>query len=82
MGLFVILGLLCRRKELKRIVHKDAADLIASFGDRAYFEARDRAQRQKITIEGNRPLGHWTQVKLEIVKRQGIEIGLSGADRR
>jgi hypothetical protein len=62
-------------------VGADADSLIARFGDQAYFEARYRAQRSA-AIEGNRPKGHWTRVKLEIAKRQAIEIGRSGADWR
>jgi hypothetical protein len=60
-----------RRKEARRLVHKNAAELIASFGDRAYFEAQDRAQRQKTTIGVNRPFGHRTRVKVEIPRMRG-----------
>jgi hypothetical protein len=69
------------RKEAARLVQADADALITRFGDQAYFEARDRAQRSAV-INGNRPRGDWTRVKLVIAKRQGIEIGLRGADRR
>ena len=69
------------RKEASHLVQADASALIARFGDGAYFEARDRAQRSAV-IDGDRPRGHWTRVKIEIAKRQGIEIGQSGADRR
>jgi hypothetical protein len=64
-----------------RLVQADADSLIVRFGDQAYFEARDRAQRSAM-IDGDRPEMHWTRVKLEIAKRQGIEIGRSGADKR
>jgi hypothetical protein len=33
-------------------------------------------------IDGGRPARHWTAVKLEIARRQGIAIGLAGADLR
>jgi len=69
------------RKEAVHLVQADASALIARFGDGAYFEARDRAQRSAV-IDGNRPRWHWMRVKLEIARRQGIEIGRSGADRR
>jgi hypothetical protein len=69
------------RKEAARLVQVDANALIARFGDNAYFEARDRAQRSSV-IDSDRPRWHWARVKIEIAKRQGIEIGRSGADRR
>ncbi len=69
------------RKEAARLVQADASTLIARFGASAYFEARDRAQRSSV-IDGDRPRGHWTRVKLEIAERQGIEVGQSGTDRR
>lgn len=77
----MLINWLKRRKELARLIRDDADKLISSFGDRAYYEARDRAQRGKATLDGNRPSGHWARVKLEIARRQGIEIGRSGADR-
>jgi hypothetical protein len=80
----VILNLfawLLSRKEATRLVQADASALIARFGDNAYYEARDRAQRCTV-IDGDRSRGHWTRVKLDIAKRQRIEIGRSGADRR
>ena len=69
-----------RRKKSVSWVHKDADDFISALGDQAYFEARNRAQRDKTTVDGDRPPGHWTRVKLEIAKRQEVEIGR--ADRR
>ncbi|VFU07020.1 hypothetical protein [Methylocella tundrae] len=45
------------RKSAADESEKDVADLVAPFGARAYFEARTRAQRQKDTIDGNRPAG-------------------------
>jgi hypothetical protein len=53
------------RKEASHLVQADASALIARFGDGAYFEARDRAQRSAV-IDGDRPGGHWTRVKIEI----------------
>ncbi len=69
------------RKEAARLVQADASTLIGRIGDSAYVEARDRAQRSSI-IDGDRPRGHWTRVKLEIAERQGIEINRCGTDRR
>jgi hypothetical protein len=51
-----------------------------SFNDSAYFEARERIRGR--CIDGVRPARHWTAVKLEIAKRQGVAIGLAGADMR
>jgi hypothetical protein len=76
-----LLAWLRSRKEATCLVQADASTLIARFGDGAYFEARDRAQRSSV-IDGDRPRGHWTHVKLEIAQRQGIKIGRSGADQR
>jgi hypothetical protein len=69
----------CRTKAA-HIIQADASALIAGLGDGAYFEARDRVQRSTV-IDGDKPRGHWTRVKLEIAKRQRVEIGRSGADR-
>jgi hypothetical protein len=44
------------------------------------FEARERVRGR--CIDGGRPARHWTAVKLEIARRQGIVIGLAGADLR
>jgi hypothetical protein len=68
------------RKEAARLVQAGAISLIARFGDNAYYEARDRVQRSTV-IDTDRPRGHWTRVKIEIAKRQWIEIGRSGADQ-
>jgi hypothetical protein len=46
----------------------------------AYFEARERVRGR--CIDGGRPARYWTAVKLEIARRQGIAIGLAGADMR
>jgi hypothetical protein len=56
------------------------AGLIESFHEHAYFEARERVRSR--CIDGGRPPRHWTAVKLEIARRQGIAIGLAGADLR
>ncbi len=56
----------------------DADRLIARFADRAYFEARDRVAGR--CIDGSRSRRYWSRVKLEIAKRQGIAIGVGGAD--
>jgi hypothetical protein len=51
-----------------------------SSNEHAYFEARERVRGR--CIDGGRPPRHWTAVKLEIARRQGIAIGLAGADMR
>jgi len=77
-----MVGWIKRFGDSNGLVESDARDLVERFGDQAYYEARDRAQRGGTMIDGNRPRGHWTRVKLEIAKRQGIAIGLTGSDRR
>jgi hypothetical protein len=59
-------------------VAADADRLIARFAGRAYFEARDRVAGR--CIDGARSRRYWTRVKLEIARRQGLLIGLSGSD--
>ncbi len=71
-------GWLSRRARRKAAVRADADRLIASFKDQAYFEARDRVKGRCVDGAGSRQ--YWTKVKLEIAKRQGIAIGLAGAD--
>ncbi|HUI20301.1 MAG TPA: hypothetical protein VLZ74_04585 [Methylocella sp.] len=74
----MLLGLIRRRAEWKAAIKADARRLIEAFNDRAYFEARERVQAR--CIDGARQARYWTAVKLEIARRQGIAIGLAGAD--
>jgi hypothetical protein len=76
----MFLGLLRRRTEWKAAIAADARRLIESCHEHAYFEARDRVRGR--CIDGARPARYWTTVKLEIARRQGIAIGLAGADMR
>ena len=76
----MFLGSLRRRAEWKAAIAADARRLIESFHDRAYFEARERVRGR--CIDGGHPARHWTAVKLEIARWQGIAIGLAGADLR
>jgi hypothetical protein len=76
----MVLGLLRRRSEWNVAIAADAHRLIESFNDHAYYEARERVRGR--CIDGGRPARHWTAVKLEIARRQGIAIGLAGADLR
>jgi hypothetical protein len=68
------------RKSANREIAADAERLITRFADRAYFEARDRVAGR--CIDGARSRQYWSRVKLEIAERQGITIGLAGADSR
>ena len=76
----MFLGLLRRRAEWKAAIAADARRLIESFHEHAYFEARERIRGR--CIDGGRPARYWGAVKLEIARRQGIAIGLAGADLR
>jgi hypothetical protein len=74
------LELLRRRTEWKAAIAADARRLMECFNEYAYFEARERVRGR--CIDGGRPARYWTAVKLEIARRQGIAIGLAGADMR
>lgn len=74
----IIAELICRRVDCKAAIVADAERLIAKFNDQAYFEARDRVKGR--CVDGAPSPQHWTRVKREIAKRQGIVIGLAGAD--
>lgn len=69
-----------RRAEWKAAVAADARRLIDRFNDLAYFEARERIRGR--CIDGSRPPRYWVAVKIEIARRQGIAIGIAGADMR
>ncbi len=74
------MDLLRRRTECKAAIAADARRLIESFHEHAYFAARERVRGR--CLDGALPARHWRAVKLEIAKRQGIAIGLAGADMR
>jgi hypothetical protein len=76
----MFLRLLRCRAEWKAAIAADARRLIESFHEHAYFEARERVRGR--CIDGGNPTRHWTAVKLEIARCQGIAIGLAGADMR
>jgi hypothetical protein len=66
----VFFGWLSKRREQKALVAKDAAELIAAYGDTAYHVARERvsdAKRNRV-IDGNRDAGHWDRVRQHIAK--------------
>ncbi len=69
-----------RRSDAKAAIEADADRLIHRFRDQAYFEARQRVKGR--CLDGARSSRHWTSVKIEIARRQGIMIGQSGADFR
>jgi hypothetical protein len=75
-----LVALIKRQRNNAGLVTSDAAALIQQFGEQAYYEARRRVQSGG-SAPSDRPRGHWTRVKLEIAKRQGIEVGLTGWDR-
>jgi hypothetical protein len=71
-----------RSKTRARLVEADAGTLIARFGDCAYDEARKRASEADsgAILDGNRPEGHWREVKRSLSKRLGRD-GLDTATR-
>ncbi len=75
----MLTGLIRRYAASKAAIRADADRLIAAFDQRAYFEARDRVSGRCID-DASRSPRHWTNVKLEIARRQGHVIGLAGAD--
>lgn len=70
-----------RRRDATQLAKSDAIAMIARFGDDAYLAARMRAAYQSTIIDANRPPRHWSRVKAQIAKRQGIDTGLNSADR-
>jgi hypothetical protein len=71
-----------RRQTRARMVEADAGALIAGYGDCAYDEARKRAREadRGVVLDGNRPEGHWWEVKRSIGKKFGRD-GLDTATR-
>lgn len=59
-----------RRRKPSLLVESDAHALIERFGKGAYLEAHIRQREAKHAIGGNRPPGHWEQVKEAIRKEQ------------
>jgi hypothetical protein len=70
-----------RRREDRSLIEKDADDLIERFGDQAYSEATIRDREGLAIVDGNRPAGHWSRVRLVIAKRGGWAIGLNGYEQ-
>jgi hypothetical protein len=71
-----------RSQTRARLVEADASALIAGFGDYAYYEARRRASEADsgTILDGNRPEGHWHDVKRSLSKILGRD-GLDTATR-
>jgi hypothetical protein len=67
-----------RRKERQQQVLRDADNLLALFGERAYFEALARAQHEEGQGRDSR---YWLTVRREIAGRTRKEIGLDTAMR-
>ena len=76
----MVLAMIRRRAEWKAAIAADARRLIDSFNEHAYYEARERVRGR--CLDGGRPARYWTAVKIEIARRQGMAIGLIGADIR
>jgi hypothetical protein len=71
-----------QRQTHARLVEADACTLISGFGDCAYEEARRRAEEayRGAILDGNRPEGHWRDVKRALAKQLGRD-GLDTATR-
>jgi hypothetical protein len=67
-----------RRNERQKQVIRDADNLMALFGERAYFEALARAHREEGQGLDSR---YWLAVRREVARRIGKEIGLDTATR-
>jgi hypothetical protein len=67
----------------RALVESDAAALIARFGDQAYYVARDRDldERKGKTVDDNRPVRHWSAVRVKIAKVTGKQVGEDAATR-
>ncbi|MGN8097857.1 hypothetical protein [Methylobacterium sp. 22177] len=78
-ALNTLIGLIGPRLPSTAVMAK-ADGLTAVYGDFAYGEARliARGERAKRRPKEDR---FWSQVALEIARRQGREIGVKGADR-
>lgn len=63
-----------KRQERRAQIAADARDLIARYGANAYIEARLRASEEG-TIDGNRPPGHWREVRNDLAKLLSPEGG-------
>jgi tetrahydromethanopterin S-methyltransferase subunit G len=67
-----------RRRERQQQVVRDADNLEALFGHRAYSEAIARARLEE---EEGRDAQHWLAVRQEIARRIGKDIGLDTATK-
>lgn len=67
-----------QRKERGQQVLRDADNLMALFGSRAYSAALDRARHEE---EHDRDPRYWLRVRREIARRIGKEPGLDTATR-
>lgn len=78
--LLLFAELLGQRTRFRAAIKADAERMIARFHDQAYLEARDRVKGR--CVDGPGTARHWIRVKREVARRQGICIGLTGADAR
>lgn len=67
----MIFAWLKRRRQARALVERDAAAMIAEYGDAAYHEARDRALSERLykIVDADRTPKHWNQVRFEIRRR-------------
>lgn len=67
----MIFAWLKKRRQARALVERDAAALIAEFGESAYHEARDRALSERLykIIDAGCTSEHWNQVRFEIRRR-------------
>lgn len=72
-----------RRRGVPKLVKDDAIALIVSFGASAHDEARTRARDARLgrVLDGNRSAGHWDEVRREIARCTGRQIGVDTATR-
>jgi hypothetical protein len=75
-----LFGRIRRRPNDSSRPEADTIDLIARFGDQAYYEAEQLSKGYGVMDDGRSRL-HWARVKIEIARRHKIDIGLSGAVR-
>ena len=63
-----------RDPAIKGLVEFDALALMRDHGEAAYHVARQKAgDARRSVVDGDRPAGHWHDVRREIARRTGRE---------